>query len=139
MQASDAYRKLKNTLRGNATFSTLSGLLLIFDAGIISEFMGIDQAGLLIAIGVALLGFSASIFYNTSRDSMNLSEARLVAWMDVAWVVGSIILLLSPVAMSVAGKWLVAGVADIVALFAGFQFYFLNKTGTAGDLADLTG
>ncbi len=137
MQPTDAYRKLKTTLRSNAIFSAISGLLLIFDAGLIGEFMGVGSSALYIGLGVVLLGFSASIFYNTTREQMNLGEAKLVAWMDVAWVLGSVLLLISPIAMSVGGKWLVAGVADVVALFAGFQFYFLAKTNSAGDLADL--
>ena len=78
MQPSDAYRKLKTTLRINAAFSAVSGLLLIFDASILSEFMGVGSNMLFIAVGVALLGFSASIFHNTSREQMNLGEAKLV-------------------------------------------------------------
>jgi hypothetical protein len=57
---------------------------------------------------------------------------RWLAWLaidgDLAWVVGSVIVVLLPgLSLTGAGKWATAITADVVLLFAIWQFYALRR------------
>ncbi len=128
-------KMLKRVLRANAIFSGIFGLVFIFDAGPLEDFMGLnsslgaDASSILIGIGISLLLFSAGLFINTSRNEMNLKEVYATIVLDVAWVAGSAILLFANlVQFTTGGWWFVAILADVVSIFAILQFYFLRKS-----------
>lgn len=119
---------LRNTLLANACFSTLSGLLFTFDSKMVDEFLGLGQPMVILALGIGLLLFAAVLFWIGTRPQIDGKTARIIAWLDVAWVVGSVIILASGVpALSNGGWWAVAIVADIIAFFAILEFVGLRR------------
>lgn len=129
---------LRNALRGNAAFSSVTGLLCIFDAGWLSEMMGFgaSAAAVFILLGIGLLLFAASLFWDSRKSEINLNKAMLTVGMDVLWVVASAaILLLNLLPLSNAGWWTIAVVADIVAVFAVLQYLGVRRIRNAESTA----
>ena len=110
---------LRRVLQGNMVFSGLTGLVLTVDAGLLSRWLGIPAAWMLVVIGVGLLGFAWGLFQIAKQNPIDLRQANAILFMDVAWVVGSALLLFTGwVSFTTAGWWTVLLVADVVALFA---------------------
>ena len=121
------YSTLHTALGINGIFSGISGILFIAVAGPIATFMGLEAPGILRIIGVLLLIFAADLFW-IAQGTINLRLATAVIAGDVLWVVGSAVILLTDlVPLTTGGKWGVAIVADIVALFAIWQFYGVRQ------------
>ena len=119
---------LRRALQGNGAFSTLSGLATLLGANAVAAFTGIEPAVVFIVLGLSLLLFAAGLFWMTRETAVNPTLARIVIILDVLWVVGSIILLLSnALPLTVAGKWAIGLVADMVALFAILQYIGLRR------------
>ncbi len=111
---------LRRSLTGNAVFSVLSSLALVAYWKPLAVLIGLERAGLLPVIGVSLLVYAAGLFRNAFRERVNASEAWTAVAMDLAWVVGSaLVIALGP--LSRTGNWVVAVVADVVLLFAVLQ------------------
>ena len=124
-------RLLRTALRGNGIFSLISGALFILLAQSISEFLGIapDAFVVVALIGVGLLGFSGMLFWLTSRTAIATTLAIGAIVGDVAWVIGSIALLVfDPFQFSTAGRWAILIIADAVGIFAILQFMGLCRS-----------
>jgi|APSaa5957512622_1039677.scaffolds.fasta_scaffold74821_1 hypothetical protein len=120
---------LHKALRGNAIFCDVSGLVMILTAKFLAEFMGLSNPVVLIGLGVGLLAWAAILFWG----SLQFNIPRWLSWLaidgDLIWVIGSIVVILMPtLTLSTSGKWMIAIIADIVLLFAIWQFYALRKT-----------
>ena len=119
---------LRRALQGNGAFSTVSGLVTLLGANAVAAFTGVQPAIVFIVLGISLLLFAAGLFWMTRETAVNPTLARIVIVMDVLWVVGSVILLLSnALPLTVAGKWAIGLVADMVALFAILQYIGLRR------------
>ena len=119
---------LRRALQGNGAFSTVSGLVTLLGANAVAAFTGVQPAVVFIVLGISLLLFAAGLFWMTRETAVNPTLARIVIVMDVLWVVGSVILLLSnALPLTVAGKWAIGLVADMVALFAILQYIGLRR------------
>ncbi|MEM7112055.1 MAG: hypothetical protein AAF614_06455 [Chloroflexota bacterium] len=119
---------LRRALQGNGAFSTLIGLVTLLGANAVAAFTGIQPAVVFIVLGLSLLLFAAGLFWMTRETAVNPTLARIVIGLDVLWVAGSIILLLSnALPLTVAGKWAIGLVADMVALFAILQYIGLRR------------
>ena len=119
---------LRNTLRANAVFSLVCGVLLLLDAKPIAEWMGLSSATALMVLGGALLFWAADVAFVATRPTLNKTFAQVIFGADVLWVVGSIaILLFDLFALSTAGKWIVLGVADIVLVISVAEFIGLRR------------
>lgn len=122
---------LRRVLQANMVFSGLSGLLLAVDAGPLSRWLGIPAAWLLVVIGIGLLGFAWQLFQTAQQNPMNLRQANAILVLDVAWVVGSALLLFTGwVAFTTAGWWAVLLVADVVAAFAILEYVGIKRVRT---------
>ena len=126
---------LRRVLIANAVFSGIFGLIFIFDAAPLAAFMGLEYSlgdnanAVLIGLGIALVLFAAELVVLTSRKELKLKEIYGVILLDVGWVVGSLVLLFGNVIeLSNGGWWMTAILADIVAVFAGLQYYALRKS-----------
>ncbi len=117
---------LRRVLQANGVFSALSGLVIIASARPLASLLGLQESLTLTIIAISLLIFATTLFWNARRENINPVDAWVAVGLDVAWVVGSVVLIFAGV-LSVAGNWLVAVVADIVLLFAALQFYGLRK------------
>jgi hypothetical protein len=119
---------LRGVLQANMIFSGLSGLLLAAAATPLSSWLGVPAVWPLVGIGIGLLGFAWLLFQITRQSPIDLRQASLTFWLDVAWVVGSALLLTTGwVPLTTAGWWAVLLVADVVALFAILEFVGIRR------------
>jgi len=113
---------LRNALIANALFSALSGLALVGFGESVSQWMGVAPPWLLRTVGAGLLAFAAFLFWEARRAVLNPARALLATLADLGWVMGSVVLLLLPIAtFSSVGRWTVALVAAVVLIFALLQ------------------
>lgn len=128
IQTTKTDRLLRRALSANAAFSGLSGIALIVGFGPIGQLVGVHLPGLFIAIGVGLLLFALGLSQNARRTTIDRTQAVIATIADIAWVAASgAILLINPEPLTLAGKWLIAIVADVVALFAVLQLWGLRR------------
>jgi len=113
---------LRNTLRGNAIFSVISGLLFVLAAGPVAHFMGVSATLIFIVLGIGLMPFAYIVYRAATSSPIDLRSAKTIIVMDGIWVVGSyVVLLLAWSMLTVGGRWFVALQAEAVFLFALFQ------------------
>jgi hypothetical protein len=117
---------LRKALIGNALFSTLSGLTILFAQGWVLRILGLSKDVSLPILGLGLLVFAATLVINARRQQVKTSDAWIAVFMDVAWVLGSYVLIFI-VPFSVAGKWVVGLVAELVLGFAVLQFVGIRR------------
>jgi hypothetical protein len=117
---------LRKALLGNALFSTLSGLTILFAQGWVLRILGLSSSLNLMILGVGLIVFAATLVINARRSQVKKSDAWVAVLMDLAWVAGSCILVFL-VPFSPKGKWVVGIVAELVLLFAVLQFVGIRR------------
>ncbi|MEM7018544.1 MAG: hypothetical protein AAF512_14535, partial [Pseudomonadota bacterium] len=95
-----------------------------------SDFLGLPAWGptITLMMGFGLLGFAFLVYYTATRPVIKSRDVMGIIIGDASWVVASwAILIIGIPALSNAGFWAVAIVADIVTVFAVLQFYGLRK------------
>ena len=113
---------LKKALRVNAIFSALCAIDLLLFSRPIANMMGGFDAIYLIFLGIGLVGFAALLLFVSERDTIDLRMAGFITFMDLGWVLGSVLLMIFGTAwLSTTGLVLIAGVAVVVAVCAYFQ------------------
>ena len=117
---------LKKALTGNAVFSVVSGVAILFANRWLVKFLGLPERVSLAILGVSLIGYAALLWLNAHRPKIKITDAWVAVSMDVIWVVGSYALILA-VPFSVGGKWLVALVAELVLAFAILQWLGIRR------------
>ncbi|MDX1436158.1 MAG: hypothetical protein R3335_05065 [Anaerolineales bacterium] len=119
---------LHRALLANGMFSTISGLALILFSGLIGNFIGISPSAILAGVGAVLVLFGLVVLWVATRPAISRSLAAAVTILDLVWVAGSILLLITGVVpFTPEGKWAVAIAADIVAVFAVLQIIGLRR------------
>lgn len=89
-----ASRLLRRVLLCNAISSAALGLLLIVAGGLVSALMGVPEAALLLRLlGAGLVLFGFGVEWVATRAPMNTAHAWAVITLDIAWIIGSIVLL----------------------------------------------
>ena len=116
-------------IRSNAIFCDISALVMVVAAKPLASFLGLSNPAILVGIGLVLFAWALMLFWG----SMQVQVPRWLAWLaidgDLAWVAASAIVLLLPASpLSVAGKWAIAISADVVLVFAIWQFVGLRRT-----------
>jgi hypothetical protein len=117
---------LRTSLRGNAAFSTLSGLTFVLGAGPVAEAIGLGEARILATTGVSLLGFGAFLLYTASREAIHLPTALAIVWMDLAWVVGTVPVVALDL-LNRTGSLAAIAVADVVLVLALLQYLGVRR------------
>jgi hypothetical protein len=125
-QCKDHTCMLRKALMGNALFSTVSGLIILFAQKWVLGILGLANSISLAIVGVALIVYAATLVINARKQKIKASDAWAPVLLDVAWVVGSFALILC-MPFSAGGKWVVAGVAEVVLVFAVLQFVGLRR------------
>lgn len=124
---------LSRTLKLNALFSLVSGVLLIALHQYWQQLFGISFP--FHATGAGILLFAWYVFKTARQTPIAIKAARYVIIMDLSWVLMSIVVLLTSKSISVAGNWLIGLTAILVADFAMFQYLgiknLLNTKNTA--------
>ena len=126
----DRFHLLRRVLQANGVFSGLSGLAFILGSEVIAAFLGLDAAAIIAITGGVLLLYAAGLFYVAAQETISRAAAWTFIIMDALWVVDSIaVLVIGWPPLTTAGKWAVAIVADVVAIFAVLQYYGLRRSG----------
>lgn len=121
---------LRRALVANALFSGASGALLALGARPVAPFLGLDNPLILTIIGALLLLYAADLLYVATRPTVNRTAAWLAVALDLLWVAGSAAILLGGwLPLTTAGKWAVGIVAELVFLFALFQYLGIRRLG----------
>jgi hypothetical protein len=119
-------RLLKKALTGNALFSILSGVAILFTNRWLVRFLGLPETVSLVILGVGLIGYAATLLLNARRPTIKMTDAWVAVIMDLVWVVGSYVLI-TVVPFSVGGKWVIASVAELVLAFAILQWLGIRR------------
>ena len=132
-------RLLRRTLWANSAFSIASGAVLAIFAGPFARMaaqgpvalMGLDLAIVFELLGVGVIAFGALCAWVGSRETLPMGWARVIFAADVAWVLGSILVLAVPATWTVAGFVGIVAVALIVADIAVLEYLGLRRLGNA--------
>jgi hypothetical protein len=117
---------LRKALLANASFSTISGLVLIFAERWVVRLLGLPETINLITLGISLLVFAAILVLFARKNPIKLLDAWIAVILDAAWVIGSYPLLVV-VPFSTSGKWVVGIVAEVIMLFALMQWLGIRR------------
>ena len=117
---------LRMALLGNAIFSTMSGLTLLAAEKPVVQILGLPGGTQLFSLGVGLLVFALILILFARKAPIKPSNAWIVVILDVAWIIGSYLLLfVAP--LSTSGKWVVGVVAEVVLIFALVQWLGIRR------------
>ena len=122
----DRQALLRNSLRGNAAFSTLSGTLFLLFAGPLSEAIGLADSRVVGSVGLNLLGFAALLLFLASRETLHLGAATTVVFLDLAWVVGTVPVVALDL-LNRTGAIAAVAIADVVLVFALLQYLGVRR------------
>ena len=117
---------LKMALLANASFSTTSGLVLVFAQRGVVRLLGLPETINLIGLGISLLMFAAILMIFARKKPIKLLDAWIAVILDAVWVIGSYPLLFM-VSFSTSGKWVVGIVAEVVMVFALMQWLGIRR------------
>jgi hypothetical protein len=121
-------QNLRNTLTYNAVFSSFSGLSMLLFSNPLAEWMHITEPLALPMLGIALLLFGGFLLWIALRKAFSEPLVNFIIVLDICWVVGSLLLVLTQVfGLSSLGLSLVGIVAAIVGLFAYLQIKYLKQ------------
>lgn len=121
---------LRNTLFANAVFSTISSISILIFAHEISaiiftksfDFFGFGPSEILIEAAIGILLFAVFVLAVAKKKNVNQHIICIIMAMDVAWVIGSVVLLLLfSDFLSATGFWSILIIAGVVADFVIFQ------------------
>ena len=119
---------LRRALTANVIFSLASGAAMLLDGGPIAALMGLASPLPIQALGAGVLLFGLLVWAIARRSPINAGHARIILALDVAWVaISALEIEFNPFGMTGAGLWLVAGVADVVAVIALFEYLGLRR------------
>jgi len=119
---------LRNALYGNSIFCSTSGLAFSIFSAPIATFLGLSASWVILVLGIGLLLYGIEVFIFSRKESISEGLAKFVIGADLAWVVGSVVLIFSNlVAFTIPGKWGIAIIADIVLVFAVLQYVGLRR------------
>jgi hypothetical protein len=120
---------LFTALAANGTFSALCGIIMLSFPAALATFIGIPDQRWLTAIGAGLALFGASLLLHAYRKQVRRAEAIAISAMDLAWVLGSVVLLyVAPDWFTRSGVIAILTVAGIVLALFELQAYALWKT-----------
>ena len=120
---------LRATLWTDAIATGATGLLGILAAGPLSDWMDLPAA-LLRGAGIALIPFVAYLVVIATRDVLSRTGTKAVIGINIAWVTGSAVLLLSgAVDPNAFGYAFVIAQGAAVAMFAELQATALGRDG----------
>jgi hypothetical protein len=119
-------RLLRLALRGNAAFSTACASICLVAAAPLAGALGVPNAVVLVGLGGQLLVFAAFLVWLSMRPKIHPGIALGVILADIAWVVGTVPIVLAGL-LTTTGVWTALAVADLVALFGVLQWVGLRR------------
>ena len=121
--SNDPSRLLRTALRANAICCCLSGVTLLGFSAAIAGWLGLERHLPLTIVGGLLIAFALSLVIYAGRLNIRLAEVWTAVGSDLAWVIGTAVLLwVAPDLFSPTGKLILIVVALLVGTFALLQF-----------------
>ncbi|GJM36297.1 MAG: hypothetical protein DHS20C18_52980 [Saprospiraceae bacterium] len=121
-------KNLRLTLKANATFSALCGLLILLFYNKLAAFMQVSATSILIVIGVGLLLFETFLWWVATRPHINRTLVKSIIIQDWLWVIGTVIIcVFQAFGISTGGYWLMVAIGGLVGTFAILQSMFLRR------------
>ena len=119
--------ELQKALKGNAIFSSISGITMILLNRQIANLFGTVNNTVFWIVGLILIYFAITICYEIKR------QRRLaVLWViiqDYIWVIGSLVLIIiNPFQITQIGNFIIGIIALIVLYMGIYQMIALKKT-----------
>jgi hypothetical protein len=114
-------------LWADGALSGLGGLVLVAFPGAVASFVGLSFGVPVAVVGVALLVFAAAVLSNARRDAPSRGEAAVTVALNLAWVVGSVVVITGGW-LSAAGNWVLAVAGDGVLVLAILEVVGLRRT-----------
>lgn len=119
---------LRRALQADAIVTGLCGAFLLIDAAPLAQFMGLGGTFALKVLGADLLLAAAWIAYEAWRAELRPRAAQIIIGLCALWVLASVVVVAAnPFALTVGGRWLVAGVADLTALIGLAEYVGLRR------------
>lgn len=119
---------LVKVLRGDAIVIISSSIILLLGSRPVAGLIELDSPNALLILGFVLLAYGLTLLAFAGRDPENRRIAWLAIILNGLWVLGSYLgLLLGWFPVNTAGKWAIALVAEVVALFAILEFIALRR------------
>jgi hypothetical protein len=131
VEEQDATRFLRQSLRGNAFFSTASGLVFMAASGAIADFLGGMPSILVAVVGGQLLLFAGALFWLASRPEISKQLVLAVIVADILWVVGTIVVVYVDL-FTRDGAALAIALASVVLLLAILQSVGIRRMSGSG-------
>jgi hypothetical protein len=129
-------RLLRLTLKTNALFSGAGGIVAAVFAGPLSRLItpaaevapGLSVATVLLMVGIGLVLFAAGVAWVASREPLPSGLVRAIFWADVAWVLGTVVLVAAGLSwFTVTGLVVMIVTGLAVADFAIFEYLGLRR------------
>jgi hypothetical protein len=118
---------LRRALLADAVISGATGLLMLTGASLLETWLGVPAALMRVA-GVVLLPFAGLVVYLSKRSQISRSGVWTVIALNVAWVAGSVLLLVSrSIEPTTLGIAFIGAQSLAVAFFAEVQYVGLRK------------
>lgn len=126
MTSSDPSWLLRISLRANAGFSTLSGLVFATAGAPVAAFLGGVGSAEVVGVGVQLLVFAAFLAWLSLRPSIPVAVVFAVIAADLAWVVGTVGVVFADL-FSREGTLAAIAIANVVLVFAVAQWLGVRR------------
>jgi hypothetical protein len=121
-------RFLSRVLLGNAVFTALSGLASLAWPRPFAAWLGIEQPLILSVLGVIFLLSAAWLAWFAMHTPLDRRVVQAIFILDTAWVVASALALVAGwPPLTATGKWIITGIAEMVAVFAVLEFMGLRR------------
>lgn len=119
---------LKRALLVDSALSFLGGgAFLLFSKAIASSF-GLSGSWIILLVGVIAIVYGIEVYLAARAEPVKTGVAKFAAYGNLAWVLGSAILIFANLApFTAAGKWTLALIADAVLVLAIFQLLGLRR------------
>lgn len=121
-------KTLRTALQANAAFSSVCGLMMVFQPDLIGNLLGFEAATCFRLLGIGLLLFAIDLIHQATRPALARWRAILASTGDFLWVLASAVgLTLFANHLSQSGVLAVLAVAAIVLGFGCWQVLGLSR------------
>ncbi len=117
---------LRRTLLVNGIATAMTGALALVASPWLPALLGRTSPAVLAIVGAGLVVFAGVLLIQARRERIDRRVAWAITMVDIAWVIGSIVLVEAGV-LTLIGNLIVAAVAAVVLVFA-----ILELRGIAG-------
>ena len=108
---------LRRTLFVNGLATAMTGALALVASPWLPAILGPTSPAVLAIVGAGLIVFAGVLLVQARRERIDRRVAWVITMVDIAWVIGSIVLVEAGV-LTLIGNLIVAAVASVVLVFA---------------------